>query len=134
MGRDRVSGTVVSSLPGGKEVWEYIATLNKIRCKPCGYLMECGSRAKVLAKQHAESAKHQKQIQLSLRTRQIDLDSTAENQPGNENFRDLTKCLIESNIPSSKVDNPHFEGFLEKYCRNAAPSSFTLRKCYLKNQ
>ena len=96
--------------------------------------MDCVSRAKILTKQHAEGAKHQTQIQLSLRTRQTYLDSTAENQTGNEFFRDLTKCLIESNIPSSKVDNPHFEGFLEKYYRNAAHSSFTLRKLYLKKR
>ena len=98
------AGSVISSLPGGGDEWEYLPSLNKFRCKPCGNFIECNNRIKPLAKQHVESGKHKCQLQLSLRHRQTYLDSNPQNDSGNEFYRDLTRAMVKSNIPLFKLD------------------------------
>ena len=52
--------------------------------------------------------------------------------PENVFYRDLTKAIVNSNIPFRKLENPTFRKFLEKWCERAAPSESTPRKQYLK--
>lgn len=49
-----------------------------------------------------------------------------------ESFRvDLCNALISSNIPLSKLDNPTFKTFLEKYTKMSIPDRTTIRKKYV---
>lgn len=46
---------------------------------------------------------------------------------------DLCEALISANIPLSKLENPSFKLFLEKYLKTSVPCESTLRKNYVKD-
>ena len=46
-------------------------------------------------------------------------------------FADLTKMLIEANIPIEKVNDPSFRTFMSKYTKRDIPSAQTLRTSYV---
>ncbi|XP_003747923.1 CGG triplet repeat-binding protein 1-like [Galendromus occidentalis] len=48
-------------------------------------------------------------------------------------IRDLCKVLLEVNTPLSKIQNPSFRSFMEKYTNQSLPHRSTLRKIYLKD-
>jgi hypothetical protein len=49
----------------------------------------------------------------------------------NEYFADMTKALIEANIPIEKLNHPSFRNFLYKYNKQNVPNPTTLRNNYV---
>ena len=120
----------ISKLEGGRKVWEFIPTIEKLRCKPCGFMINFDRRVKTRAEDHIKTEKHRNHVQLS--QRQTDMDSVPDKK--NEFFADLTKALVKSNIPLNKVENPNLKSFLEKCTKKELPSESTLRKTYLEDE
>ena len=46
-------------------------------------------------------------------------------------YEDITKMMIYTNIPLSKVNNPNLREFLEKWCGKKCPDTSTIRKNYM---
>ena len=109
----------ISKLAGGRKVWEFIPTVEKLRCKPCGFMITFDGRVQTGPENHIKTEKHRNHVQLS--QRQTYMDSVPDKK--NEFFADLTKALVKSNIPLNKVGNPNLESFLEKWTKKELPST-----------
>ena len=120
----------ISKLEGGRKVWEFITTVEKLRCKPCGFMINFDRRVKTRAEDHIKTEKHRNHVQLSQRQTYTDLAPDKKN----EFFADLTKALVKSNIPLNKVINPNLKSFLEKWTKKELPSESTLQKTYLEDE
>jgi alpha-L-arabinofuranosidase len=44
---------------------------------------------------------------------------------------DMCEAFLAANIPWTKIENPKFNSFLEKYCKRKIPNESSLRKNYL---
>ena len=119
-----------SKLEGGRKVWKIIPTVKKLRCKPCGFMINFDRRVKTRAEDHLKTEKHRNHVQLS--QRQTYMDSVPDKK--NDFFADLTKALVKSNIPLNKVENPNLKSFLEKWTKKELLSESTLRKTYLEDE
>lgn len=63
----------------------------------------------------------------------VSFEKAAETTSKNKDFEsDLTRALIQSDIPLFKVNAPPFRKFLEKYTQKKMPDESTLRKNYVK--
>ena len=120
----------ISKLEGGRKVWDFISTVEKLRCKPCGFMINFDRRVKTRAEEHIKTEKHRNHVQLS--QRQTYMDSVPDKK--NKVFADLTKALVKSNIPLNKVENPNIKSFLEKWTKKELLSQSTLRKTYLEDE
>ena len=48
----------ISKLAGGRKVWEFIPTVEKLRCKPCGFMINFDRRVKARAEDHIKTERH----------------------------------------------------------------------------
>ena len=100
--------TLVNTLEGGKKVWVYLPEKNKNVCNACPYELLYSDETKNLAKNHAGTTKHTKNMGHTEKRQQIFFETP----PENGFYRDLTKALVNSNIPFHKLERPSFRNFL----------------------
>lgn len=83
--------------------------------------------------QHAATATHTFNCgkDLPSTSRQIFLKDCAPEAKKSALHADLCTALVAANIPWTKLENPVFRSFLEKYCNTKIPCESTLRKNYL---
>ena len=84
----------ISKLQGGRKVWEFIPTVEKLRCKLCEFMINFDRRLKTRAEDHIRTEKHRNHVQLS--QRQTYMDSVPDKKY--EFFAHFTKALVKSNI------------------------------------
>ena len=107
--------TLVYALEGGKRVWVYLPEKNKIVCTACLCELFYSNEINYLAKKYAGAPKHTKNMGHTEKRRQI----LFETPPENGFYRDLTKTLVNSNIPFQNLENLCFRNFLERQrCKN----------------
>ena len=116
--------TLVNTLEGEKNVSVYLSGKNKIVCTACSYELIYSDKIKYLAKKHAGTPKPTQNMGHTEKRQQ----KLFETPPENGFYRDLTKALVNSNVPFHKLENHSFRNFLEKCCGLPAPSESTLRK------
>ena len=132
MPKNKTAGNVyIKSLPGGTKVWEYDQVT--IVCVICIQKIDYSeSNYSFRIEKHCNTAKHQKQLQLSTKSQQL-LPKCISSDTPNLFFADLTIAFISANIPFWKLENGSFRNFLEKWTKQATPHRTTIQKGYVEN-
>jgi len=82
--------------------------------------------------QHLNTSKHNKNINLKAKPKQLFIKNTLENQNKQANFPlDLCQAMLESDIPLWKLNHPSFKIFLEKYTGKCVNDQSTILKYYV---
>lgn len=99
-------------------------------CVACGQSVSCIQRS--LITQHINTSKHKENKVRKIKFNQNFITSSASSNSKSTFNIDLCRTLIKADIPLTKLKNPTFKIFLEKYTGQAVPEESTLRKNYVE--
>lgn len=115
---------------GGPGIWEHDPKRKIFFCKLCS--VSCDQARRSLIRQHVDSNKHKKNLQLSndgKLAKQQTLVLAGPSQGGTSVFaKDLCKAFVACNIPLYKVEHPALIQLFEKHGKVAMPSRRTLTR------
>lgn len=92
-------------------------------CVACGQSVSCLQRS--LITQHINTSKHKENKVRKIKFNQNFITSSSSNSKSTFDT-DLCRTLIKADIPLTKLKNPTFKMFLEKYTGQAVPEESTL--------
>lgn len=102
---------------------------HELLCVACGQSVSCLQRS--LITQHINTSKHKENKVRKIKFNQNFITSSSSNSKSTFDT-DLCRTLIKADIPLTKLKNPTFKMFLEKYTGQAVPEESTLRKNYVE--
>ena len=129
MPKNKTAGNVyIKSLPGGTKVWEYDPSSDSIVCVICIQKIDySASNYSFRIEKHCNTAKHQKQLQLSTKSQQL-LPKCISSDTPNLFFADLTIAFISANIPFWKLENGPFRIFWRNGLNRQLPTAQRFKK------
>lgn len=115
---------------GGDSVWDFNEKTKEIFCKLC--IANCPINRRTAIQQHVGTKKHKRHLEMMQSGEKMQKQQmiTASNfgRNNSEFAKDLSRMMVECNIPFAKVENPAFVSFLEKYAKKTVPSRWSLTK------
>ena len=97
---------LISKLHGGKKIWNYIPSKNKLVCTACSYDIVYGDKIMFLAEALGKTGKHVKNVANAEKRQQF----MFQYHNGKQFYSDLAKAMVRSNIPLKKPAGKNFCG------------------------
>ena len=120
----------VAQLTGGKSVWSYLPSSNKILCQPCSHAIQITDKIKFYAESHAKSQKHKNNVEARKMRQSFITDQAGSSNCTNAYFQDMAKSFLKANIPFNKIEVPAFKSFLERHTGKTSLTESTLQKFF----
>ncbi len=118
---------------GGKAIWEYNPATKSLFCKLC--ITSCPAGRRNMIEKHVNTMRPKKKIDLRQQgtsgttTQPSFVQVVSESSSKTSVFvSDLAKMLVACDIPLKKVEQPLFQEFIHKYCKETIPSRNTLTR------